>query len=112
MVLHIAGVCHDDPKGKANLKAWLRALSAAHDEPPAFVGVEYDKDKFAELKKQRPLLSKKMQAYRPAASQDLLDALADCLAYEPDAVAEVFPNFEPLWLDTETSCTTNNVYNT
>ena len=112
MLIYIAGVCHDDPKGKANLKAWLHKLSVAHPELPSFVGVEYDRDKFAKLKKQRPLLRQKMQSYGPAASPDLLDALADCLAYEPDAVADVFPNLEPLWLDTGTSCTTNNLYNT
>ena len=111
MVIHIAGVCHDDPKGKTNLKTWLHKLSVAHPDPPSFVGVEYDKDKFAELKKQRPLLRQKMQSYGPAASPDLLAALEDCLAYEPDAVADVFPNLEPLWLDTGTSCTTNDLYN-
>ena len=111
MLIYIAGVCHDDPKGKANLTAWLHKLSAAHRGPPAFVGVEYDKDKFADLKKQRPLLRQKMESYGPAASPDVLDALADCLAYEPDAVADVFPNLEPLWLDTGTSCTTNDLYN-
>lgn len=111
MLIYIAGVCHDDPKGKANLKAWLHKLSAAHRGPPAFVGVEYDKDKFAELTKQRPLLRQKMQSYAPAAFPDLLDALADCLAYEPDAIADVFPKLEPLWLDIGTSCTTDGVYN-
>lgn len=112
MLICIAGVCHDDPKGKANLKAWLHKLSAAYNEPPAFIGAEYDKEKFAELKKQKPLLRQKMQSYGPAASPDLLDALADCLAYEPDAAAEVFPNVERLWLDTGIPSTTNNVYNT
>ena len=112
MVIHIAGVCHDDPKGKGNLKAWLCALYAAYKEPPAFIGVEYDKDKFEELKKQRPLLRQKMQSYAPAAFPDLLDALADCLAYEPDAISEVFPNAEQLWLDAGTTWSTDKVYNT
>lgn len=80
MLIYIAGVCHQDPKGKANLKAWLRELSAAYNEPPAFVGAEYDKNKFAELRKQRPTLRKKMESICPRASSDLLDALADCLA--------------------------------
>ena len=111
MLIYIAGVCHDDPKGKANLTAWLHKLSAAHRGPPAFVGVEYDKDKFADLKQQRPLLRQKMESYGPAASPDVLDALADCLAYEPDAVADVFPNLEPLWLDTGTSLATTSLYN-
>lgn len=110
MVLYIAGVCHQDPKGKANLKAWLQALSAANDEPPAFVGVEYDKNKFAELKQQRPRLRQTIESHCPSASSDLLDALVDCFAYERDAVAEVFPNLEPLWLDAGTANTTDDRY--
>ena len=101
LFIYIAGVCHQDPKGKANLIAWLHDLSAANDEPPAFVGIEYNKDKFAEIKRQRPMLRQTLESICPRASSDFLDALSECLAYEPDAVADTFPNAEPLWLDTE-----------
>lgn len=108
--LYIAGVCHQDPKGKANLKGWLRALRADNDGPPAFVGLEYNENKFAEIKKQRPMLRKKVKSMCPRASSDLLDALEQCLAYEPDAVGEEFPNVEPLWLMKGTSPPIEDLY--
>src|SRR5713226_4921616 len=101
--LYIAGVCHQDPKGKANLKKWLHDLSADNDGPPAFVGVEYNERTFAALRKQRPMLRERVKSLCPRASSDLLDALEQCLLYEPDAVADVFPDVEPLWLEKGTT---------
>lgn len=87
-----------DALGKPNLKTWLHGLAAAADRPPLFVAAELDERTFRELKSQRAELRCDLSTWRTIPSA-VLDALADSLAYEPDAVLDVFPRVEILWLD-------------
>ncbi len=97
-LIHVGGTSHRDALGKPNLKTWLHGLAAAADRPPLFVAVELDERTFRELKSQRAQLRCDLSTWRTIPSA-VLDALADSLAYEPDAVLDVFPRVEILWLD-------------
>ena len=99
MKIYMAGVNHFDPLCRENLIKWFTELVAINDNPPAFIAVEYDKDHFEQIKKQRKRFRRLIQNEWPYLSSDKVDILQNSLGYEGDAHLQVFPAVELLWLD-------------
>ena len=100
MKLYMAGVNHFDPLCRSKLVKWLQQLSETHDKWPAFVAVEYDRNQFEQIKKQRKRFRRLIQKEWPSLTSEQLDILENSLAYEGDTHFDVFPDVEILWLDT------------
>ena len=53
MKLHIAGINHYDPLGRAALRKWLQELRDFHSNKPAFIAVGFDEHPFERIKGHR-----------------------------------------------------------
>ncbi len=99
MVVVMVGVIHDDPLGRTDLLARLRALALRRSNPPAFVAVEYDQHHFRSIADQRPRFRSLIKTECDALTSAELDVYSHSLAYDGDSHYEVFPSVPVLWLD-------------
>lgn len=100
VILHIAGIAHDDPQGRTMLLAWFKTLEVSMGCVPAFVAVEHDPQIFmAKFKAERPLLGELLSQKLYGFSTDLLEAMERSLGYEGDAHTEIWPTVETVWLN-------------
>jgi hypothetical protein len=98
MILRIAGVNHFDPAGRQKLVDCL-LLHAKEFGTPAFIGVEWDKDIFTQVKAQRKKFRQLISNQWPELSLETIKALTLSLGYEADSHTEIFPDVKILWLD-------------
>lgn len=99
MKLYIAGVVHNDPLGRTNLRRWLRLLRDSQGGPPAFVATEWDSQIFAEIKQQRDTFRNLASQEWPDAPPELVRELTRSLGYEADSHLDTFRGVDTLWLD-------------
>lgn len=97
--VHVVGINHFDPLIPPRLSSHLQALAQEHSSPPAFVGVEYAKKVFLEIKAQRPRFRELLRNTWPEMTSKDLEILADSLAYEGDRHLAIFPDSPTLWLE-------------
>ena len=99
MNLYIAGVNHYDPMGRVRVGQWLRELSDRRREEPAFVAVEFDRDIFRALRRQRPQYREWIHSSWPGVPDEDLSLFELSLGYEGDTHKECFAGAEVVWLD-------------
>ncbi len=99
MKLHIAGVNHNDPQCRSRLIIWMKKHYKKYKTVPAFIAVEYKKEHFIMIKRQRNKFFKLLNEKWHNLSSQVLHILTNSLAYESDAHIDIFPDVEILWLD-------------
>ena len=102
MKLYLAGINHNDPLGRDGIHYWLKGIEAS--TPPAFVAVEWEKQVFKLLEANRPRLRMGLEARFPDVESDVIQTLADALAYEGDSHKGMYPDTDVIWLDSARVC--------
>ena len=102
MKLYLAGVIHNDPLGRDRIHYWLKGIKES--TPPAFVAVEWGETVFRLLEASRSGLGMKLQVRFPDVESDVIQTLADLLAYEGDSHKGIYPNADVIWLDDGRVC--------
>ncbi|MBN2170675.1 MAG: hypothetical protein JW819_05045 [Candidatus Krumholzibacteriota bacterium] len=105
MTLFVAGINHLDVLGRTKLSLWLHDLSVNVEGKPAFVAIEFDKETFSVLIKQRPILLNLAKARWPTLAEETYEVLARSIAYEGDSHIPFFPRAPIIWLDEDREVT-------
>ncbi len=96
MKILFAAINHFDPLCKPRLLRWLRDKAQQNAESPIFVGVEWDRGLFENVKFQRAELRRLARETWPRAPLAFIDALVEGLAFEGDTHLEVFTDVQTL----------------
>ena len=102
MRLYLAGVIHKDPLGRDAILDWLKEIEEI--TLPDFVAVEWSEAVFELLRAERPCLYSQLKEPHPQAEVEVIQSLANSLAYEGDAYTAVFPDADVIWLDDGRVC--------
>ena len=97
--LYLIGVNHSDPLQRRELLCLIRTLAEENPGAPAFIAVEYDKDIFEWIVRQRPKFRLLLKEKWPDLTVDELDDLDKSLAYDGDSHLDIFPEAQTVWLD-------------
>ena len=102
MRLYLAGINHNDPLGRDSIYHWLKGIKEA--TPPAFVAVEWGEQVFKLLEANRLRLRIELGVRFPDVESDVIQTLADALAYEGDSHKGMYPDADVIWLDSARVC--------
>ena len=97
--LQIGAIVHFDPLCRSRLRNWLKNLSTEKREPPGFIAIEWDREIFEQVRKQRSVLQQMAEQEWPGAPQDFVNAVSEAIGFEADTHEEVFRHVETIWLD-------------
>lgn len=101
MIFYVAGVNHNDLRGRERLRLWLQSIFDTENGPPNFIAIEWDSDVFEKIKNQRKQFRELFQNKWPSLSLDDLNIIESSLGYEGDSHNEIFPKAEIIWLDND-----------
>ncbi len=99
MELYSAGINHNDPLMRKELKDWLQQLKNQHHSDPCFIAVEWGKYAHGKIVDARDELKELAQKQWPGVSDNVVTILAEAMGYEGDAHRNLWPDLEPIWLD-------------
>jgi hypothetical protein len=96
--VRFAGGLHYDPMSRPACIEWLEALKE-HDGPPKLVAVEWDSGILAKLESEREDFTKRWRRFRNQDPPEVVQALAESIAWESDVFKIVFGDLPVIWLD-------------